>query len=76
MSAIDSRSVNCTSWTDSRTEIDLSMRISMLIEAGSCCRRLGSNARTRLTTSMVFVPGCRWTPRPIARVPVSPLLPL
>ena len=53
----ESPSVNCTSWTDSRIDIDLSMRISISTDAGSCWRRVGSRARIRLATSIVFEPG-------------------
>ena len=52
-------SVNSTSRTDSRMEIERSYRMLRLTDAGIWARKVGSNVRIASTTSTVFVPGCR-----------------
>jgi len=50
-------SVNLTSWTESRIEIDRSLRIPSASAAGSCAWSCGRSALIASTTSTVLVPG-------------------
>ena len=50
-----------------RIVLDRSCRGARCAEPGSWVFRIGSSARTRSATSIVFVPGCRMTCREMAR---------
>jgi len=70
---IAKKSVNLTSRTDSRMDMDRSKRMSMEIEAGSWARKVGRIFMMSLTTSTVLVPGWRWTAKTMARVSLNQL---
>ena len=68
-----SRRVSFTSRTESRMDSERSIRISRLIAAGICARKVGSSALIASTTSTVLVPGWRCTASTTARVPLNQL---
>ena len=53
-------SSNWTSFTEARIVLVRSVRIEIDTDVGSVFFRSGSSALTRSTTSIMFVPGCRW----------------
>ena len=66
-----SSSVILMSCTDSRMAIDRSLRMSSVIDGGSCARNSGSSAFTASTTATTLVPGCFCTDSEIARSPLN-----
>ena len=70
-SATASRSSNCTSATDPRIVTVRSVSSVTSIAEGSDACSDGSSFFTRSTTSITFVPGCRWTLRMIAGVALA-----
>jgi hypothetical protein len=61
-------SVNCTSATEARMVVVRSVRIRVSIDDGNVEVNWGSSALMRLTTEMMFAPGCRWMFRMTAGV--------
>ena len=57
-SAIDSASVNSTSWTEAWMVVVRLATMSTLIEGGTEARACGSSASTRCSASMTLAPGC------------------
>src|SRR3954462_782005 len=51
------RRVSCTSWTDSRTEMERSIITSIAMEAGTCERYAGRRSFTESTTATVLASG-------------------
>ena len=71
-SASVSHSVNFTSETDSRMDLERSKRMLSFAEPGSMPSKTGISFRTFEATSTVFSPGCFWIARMTPRV--EPLL--
>ena len=53
--------VNFTSWMESRMEVELSWTTSRFTDGGISERKIGKSRRMLSTTSIVLVPGWRWT---------------
>src|SRR3954471_13266956 len=62
-----SSSVNLTSFTDSRMDCERSYTMLNVTEAGICFCTVGSSSLMESTTATVFVPGCFWMARVMAR---------
>src|SRR5690349_21166944 len=68
-----SSSVNVTSSTLALIVCDRSKSTDICTDGGISARILSRDAFTRLATSTVFVPGCRWMARTIDREPLYQL---
>ena len=66
-------SVSCTSATDSRMEIERSIRTSILIDGGTIARYCGSRLRIESTTETVLASGWRWIASTMARLSLNQL---